>query len=216
MPTGASARDGLLHAGEMNPPQVWLVRHGETDWSAAGQHTGRTDLALNSSGRRAAESLGPTLDGIAVTAAFTSPLKRAVETCRLAGFGDGAIVLPDLAEWSYGDYEGRTTASIRESRPDWTLWRDGCPGGESAADVGARADRVIARLRDAEGNVVLFGHGHALRVLAARWVGLPAEDGALLALDTAAVSQLGWEREQAVVRRWNVTKSEPAATSRRR
>jgi probable phosphoglycerate mutase len=194
----------LLQAVVMRPLQVWLARHGETDWSAAGRHTGRTDLALNDAGRRAAEAVGRTLDGIALTAVFTSPLGRAAETCRLAGLGDRAVVLPDLAEWDYGDYEGLTTAAIRESRPGWTVWRDGCPGGETATDVGTRADRVLARLRDEDGDVVLFGHGHALRVLAARWIGLPAENGALLALDTAAVSVLGWEREQAVVRRWNV------------
>src|SRR6187551_3101239 len=125
----------------MTPPQVWLVRHGETDWSAAGRHTGRTDLALNSAGRHAADALARILDGSAVTAVFTSPLKRAGETCRLAGFGDRAVVLADLAEWDYGDYEGLTTAAIRETRPGWTLWRDGCPGGESAAEVGARTDR---------------------------------------------------------------------------
>jgi probable phosphoglycerate mutase len=185
-------------------PQVWLVRHGETEWSASGRHTGRTDLALSDTGRRAARALARILDGSAVGPVFTSPLKRAVETCDLAGFGERATVLPDLAEWDYGDYEGVTTAEIRRSRPGWTLWRDGCPGGESIEEVGARADRVIARLREAEADVAVFGHGHALRVRAARWTGLPAADGALLALDTASVSLLGWEREQAVVRRWNV------------
>jgi broad specificity phosphatase PhoE len=200
-------------AGEVNPPQVWLVRHGETEWSAAGRHTGRTDLELSPAGRQAAERVRRTLDGIAMTDVFTSPLRRAVETCRLAGFGDRAVVVPDLAEWDYGDYEGLTTADIRRSRPGWTVWRDGCPGGETASDVGARTDRVVARLREGTGDLAVFGHGHALRVLAARWIGLPAEDGALLALETAGVSLLGWEREQAVVRRWNVTSAdEPAAT----
>ena len=195
----------------MQSPQVWLVRHGETDWSASGQHTGRTDIALSNAGRRAAEALARTLDEADVHAVFTSPLQRAVETCRLAGLGDRATVLDDLVEWDYGDFEGLTTATIRESWPGWTVWRDGCPGGESAADVGDRADRVITRLRAETADVAVFGHGHALRVLAARWVGLPPEDGALLALDTASVSLLGWEREQAVVRRWNVVVDRPIA-----
>jgi probable phosphoglycerate mutase len=191
------------HGEGVQQPRVWLVRHGETDWSASGRHTGRTDVALNGEGRRAAKGLGRVLGDLAVTDVFTSPLQRAAETCRLVGLGSTPLVLEDLAEWDYGDYEGLTTAEIRESRPGWTLWGDGCPGGESAADVGNRADRVIARLREEAADVAVFGHGHALRVLAARWIGLPAEAGSLLALDTAGVSLLGWEREQAVVRRWN-------------
>jgi probable phosphoglycerate mutase len=198
------------HGEGVQQPRVWLVRHGETDWSASGRHTGRTDVALNGEGRRAAKGLGRVLGDLAVTAVFTSPLQRAAETCRLAGLGSTPLVLEDLAEWDYGDFEGLTTAEIRESRPGWTLWGDGCPGGESAGGVGDRADRVVARLREEAGDVAVFGHGHALRVLAARWIGLPAEAGSLLALDTAGVSLLGWEREQAVVRRWNVAAADLA------
>ena len=131
-------------------------------------------------------------------------MQRALRTCELARFGANAVLDDDLREWDYGDYEGLTTAEIRTDRPDWTVWRDGCPGGETAADVGARADRFVARLRGYDGTLAVFGHGHCLRVVAARWIGLPPEDGALLALDTASVSRLGWEREQAVVRLWNV------------
>lgn len=144
------------------------------------------------------------MTGQSFAAVLTSPLQRARDTCTLAGCGDGAVVDDDLREWDYGDYEGLTTAEIRAERPDWTVWRDGCPAGETAADVGARADRVIARLREYDGTVAVFGHGHCLRVIAARWVGLPPADGALLALDTASLSRLGWEREQPVVRAWNL------------
>jgi probable phosphoglycerate mutase len=187
----------------MQRPSVWLVRHGPTAWSETGRHTGGTDVPLTADGERAARALAPALRGVAFGAVFTSPLQRAVETCRLAGLGDAMTVLPDLAEWDYGDYEGVTTAEIRTTRPGWTVWRDGCPGGESAADVGRRSDRVIRRLLEQHDDVAVFGHGHALRVLAARWVGLDATAGELLALDTASVSMIGWEREQAVVRRWN-------------
>jgi probable phosphoglycerate mutase len=185
--------------------ELWLVRHGETEWSAAGRHTGRTDIALDDAGRERAKALRATLAGHSFALVLTSPLIRARETCTLAGFGDRAVADDDLQEWDYGDYEGLTTAQIRDRRPDWSLWRDGCPGGESAADVAGRVDRVITRSRDVDGDVLAFSHGHLLRVLAARWVDLPPEDGALLALETAAVSVLGWEREQAVVRRWNWT-----------
>jgi len=188
----------------MAPGQLWLVRHGETEWSATGRHTGRTDIPLNTAGRDRATALQATLSAQSFTWVLTSPLSRARETCKLAGFGDHAETDDDLQEWDYGDYEGLTTAQIRDRRPGWSLWRDGCPGGETAADVGARVNRVIARL-DAEGDALAFSHGHLLRVLAARWVDLSPEDGALLALETAAVSVLGWEREQAVVRRWNWT-----------
>jgi len=186
-------------------PVVWLIRHGETAWSATGRHTGRTDLALTDHGRAAARKIGTLVQRQTYAAVFTSPLQRARETCDLAGLGDAAEVLDDLREWDYGDYEGLTTAEIRRSRPTWTVWRDGCPGGETAADVGVRVERVIATLRLVDGTVAVFGHGHCLRVLAARWVGLPPEDGALLALDTATVSRLDWEREQPVVRLWNAT-----------
>jgi len=188
----------------MASPQLWLVRHGQTEWSASGRHTGRTDLPLDEAGRDQARRLASVLAGLPVRLVLTSPLQRARETCALAGYGDRAIVDDDLQEWDYGDYDGLTTDEIRRARPDWTLWRDSCPGGETAAQVGARADRVIARVRDAGGDAIAFAHGHLLRVLAARWVGLEPEAGALLALTTATVSLLGWEREQAVVRRWNV------------
>jgi probable phosphoglycerate mutase len=180
------------------------MRHGETEWSAAGRHTGRTDVPLTDAGRAAARRLGEFVASESFAAVFTSPLGRALETCELAGLAGHAVVDEDLREWEYGDYEGLTTAEIRETRPDWTVWREGCPGGEVADDVGARVDRVVARLRERDGAIAVFGHGHCLRVLAARWVGLAAEDGARIALDTATVSCLGWEREQPVIRTWNV------------
>lgn len=180
------------------------MRHGETEWSASGRHTGRTDVPLTEAGRAAARRLADVLSGQSFAAVFTSPMQRALETCVLAGLGDHAVVDDDLGEWDYGDYEGLTTAEIRSERPNWTLWRDGCPGGEVAGDVGARADRLIARLLEYDGTVAVFGHGHCLRVIGARWVGLPPDDGGLLALDTATVSRLGWEREQSVVRAWNL------------
>ena len=180
------------------------MRHGETEWSAAGRHTGSTDVPLTEAGREAACRLGAYVAKESFSAVFTSPLGRARETCALAGLGDVAVVDDDLREWDYGDYEGLTTVEIRADRDGWTVWQDGCPGGEVAADVGARVDRVVARLRERDGAVAVFGHGHCLRVLAARWVGLPPEDGALIALDTATVSRLGWEREQPVIRSWNV------------
>jgi len=180
------------------------MRHGETEWSASGRHTGSTDIPLTDAGRAAARRMGALVGSQSFAAVLTSGLQRARETCALAGLAEHAVVDDDLREWDYGDYEGRTTAEIRETRPDWTVWRDGCPEGETATDVGVRVDGVIARLRRTEGSVAVFGHGHCLRVLAARWVGLPPQDGALLALDTATVSRLGWEREQSVIRAWNV------------
>ena len=187
----------------MATSEVWLVRHGETEWSAAGRHTGTTDLALTERGREAARAVAPALQSQTFAAVLTSPLRRARETCDLAGLGDVAEVVDDLREWDYGDYEGLTTAQIRESRPGWTVWRDGCPHGESAADVAVRADRVVARLRGIDGTVAVFAHGHFLRVLGARWCGLAAEAGAVLALDTATLCRLDWEREQPVIRTWN-------------
>src|SRR5215218_5601030 len=180
--------------------EVVLVRHGETEWSLSGQHTGRTDIPLTEAGRDQAEGLRRQLHGRNFARVITSPLERALQTCWLAGFGEGAEVTDDLREWDYGEYEGLTTPRIRERRPGWNLWRDGCPGGESAGQVGARADRLIEPLRELDGDAALFAHGHVLRVLAARWVRLPAEDGALLALSTATVSVLGWERETPVIR----------------
>ncbi len=180
-----------------------LVRHGETEWSRDGRHTGRTDVPLTDVGRRQAERLEEALDEWSIPRVLTSPLGRALDTCRLAGFGDRAVLSDALLEWDYGDYEGLTTPQIRELRPDWNLWRDGCPSGESAADVGARVDPLVDELKGSEGEVALFAHGHVLRVLAARWVELPPEAGARLWLATATVSVLGFERETATVRRWN-------------
>jgi broad specificity phosphatase PhoE len=184
--------------------EIVLVRHGETEWSRDGRHTGSTDIPLTDAGRRQAEHLRAALEEWSFGRVLSSPLQRALETCRLAGLADGVDVTDDLREWDYGDYEGITTPQIRESRPDWYLWRDGCPGGEQAADVGRRTDRVIAAVEGTEdGDVALFAHGHVLRVLAARWIGLGPEAGALLALGTGTLSALGYERETRVVRRWN-------------
>jgi broad specificity phosphatase PhoE len=167
--------------------EVVLVRHGETDWSAAGKHTGRTDVPLNERGRREARGLAGMLAGRRFELVLTSPLSRAVETCRLAGLGDRALVRDELAEWDYGAYEGRTTAEIRMGRPGWSLWRDGVEGGETIAEVGARADRVLPELEAAGGDVAVFAHGHLLRVLAARWLGVEPDAGRLLALDPATI-----------------------------
>jgi broad specificity phosphatase PhoE len=183
--------------------EVVLVRHGETEWSRSGRHTGRTDVALTKTGVRHAERLRPRLEGRHFAAVFTSPLSRASETCRLAGLGERAQLREELLEWDYGEYEGLTTPEIREGRPGWLLWRDGCPRGEDAAQVGSRADRLIDELRGLGGDAALFAHGHVLRVIAARWVGLPAESGGALALTTATLSVLGYEREVAVIRLWN-------------
>jgi broad specificity phosphatase PhoE len=184
-------------------PDLWLARHGQTDWSVSGQHTGLTDIPLNENGRAAASQLAEILAGEHFDLVLTSPLKRARDTCALAGFGEQAVVDDDLREWDYGDYEGITTDEIRESRPGWRIFADGCPGGETIDQVGERADRVIARVRAQDGRAIVFGHGHALRVLGARWVDLPPTSGSQLALDTASVSVLSWDRETAVISRWN-------------
>jgi broad specificity phosphatase PhoE len=184
-------------------PDLWLIRHGETEWTVSGRHTGRTDVPLTPRGERQAELLRRRLAGHAFAAVLTSPLGRARDTCRIAGYGAPAVADDDLVEWDYGGYEGRTTDDIRGERPGWTLWRDGVPNGETAAEVGARADRVIARALSAGGDVALFAHGHVLRVLAARWVGLPATAGRCLALDTTSLSVLGHERGERVIRHWN-------------
>jgi probable phosphoglycerate mutase len=183
-------------------PLVILVRHGETDWSRRGRHTSRTDVPLIESGREAAAGLAARLPE-SPALVLTSPLARARETCRLAGLDRTAEESADVTEWDYGSYEGRTTKEIRNARPDWSLWRDGAPGGETAADVGRRADRVIARVRNLRGNVVIFSHGHFLRVLAARWVDLDPGAGGVFALCPATISVLGWERESPVIDRWN-------------
>ena len=186
-------------------PEIWLARHGETEWSRSKQHTGRTDIELTDRGREEARALRRPLAEHDFGRVLTSPLSRACETCELAGLGDRAEHTDALLEWDYGEYEGLTTAQIRERRPDWVLWRDGCPGGESAADIAARVDPLVSELREAGADAVLFAHGHVLRVLAARWLGLGPESGALLVVETGTVSTLGWERETAVVKRWNLS-----------
>jgi broad specificity phosphatase PhoE len=185
------------------PSEIVLARHGETEWSRDGRHTGRTDVPLTEKGRRQAQLLRHALAEWTLDEVLSSPLERALETARLAGLADVVTTTDDLLEWDYGDYEGITTAEIRQTRPGWYLWRDGCPNGEDAAAVGRRADRVIAEIEAVEGAVALFAHGHVLRVLAARWLGLGPEAGALLALSTGTLSVLGYERETRVVRRWN-------------
>ncbi len=186
---------------------VWLVRHGATQWSRSGRHTGRTDVPLLPEGEAQARAVGRWLAQLVPDPALvlTSPLSRAADTCRLAGYETRAEPCDDLVEWDYGEYEGRTTDDIRIQRPSWTLWADGVPGGETASDVGRRADRVVERALAAGGDVLVFSHGHFLRVLGARWVGLPPAGGRVLALGAGAVSVLGWERETAVLSRWNAT-----------
>jgi broad specificity phosphatase PhoE len=191
--------------------EIVLVRHGETEWSRDLRHTGRTDIPLTDIGREEARMLRAPLSVWSFARVYTSSLSRAQETCRLAGLDDGAEVTDALLEWDYGEYEGITTKEIRTKRPGWFLWRDGCPGGETSDDVGARVDPLIAELKDAEGDVALFAHGHLLRVLAARWLGLPPQDGRLFALSTATLSVLGYERETEVIRRWNAPVTPSAA-----
>ncbi len=201
----------------MPHPVVALARHGETEWSLSGQHTGLTDLPLTANGEDQARRLGGRLRGMAFARVLTSPLRRAARTCELAGFGRGEMVRgaavptetdPDLVEWDYGDYEGVRTAEILRTRPGWQLFRDGCPGGESPGEAGARADRVIARVRAAEGDTLLFSSGHFSRVLAARWLGLPPGAGAYFILNTASLSLLGYEHDltEPAIRLWNDTR----------
>jgi broad specificity phosphatase PhoE len=182
--------------------EVWLLRHAETEWSRTGRHTGRTDIPLTDAGRDVARALRKRLEGNEFALVLCSPLGRARETAQLAGLECSAL-RDDLMEWDYGEYEGLTTPQIRESRPDWWLWRDGCPGGESPADVGVRTDRVIAEIGETDGAVALVAHGHVLRVLGARWVQEPPSFGARLFLATGTISVLGFERETRVVRVWN-------------
>lgn len=186
-------------------PEVYLARHGETAWTVSRQHTGRTDLPLTARGEDNAWGLHDRLRGLVFDRVFVSPLRRARQTCRLAGFGEQAVPVADLTEWDYGEYEGLTTAEIRGRRPGWSLFRDGCPGGESVAAIGARADGVIAVLRRMPGRTLLFGHGHFFRVLAARWVGLPPGDASRFVLGTAALSILGYEHgpEDPAIVLWN-------------
>jgi broad specificity phosphatase PhoE len=187
------------------PPVIYLARHGETSWSLSGQHTGLTDLPLTERGEDAARRLGERLKGLAVAKVFTSPLQRAARTCELAGFGAVAQIDPDLVEWNYGRYEGLRTSEIRQMRPDWKLFRDGCPEGETLNQIGARADRVVSRVRALNTSVLLFSSGHFLRVLAARWLGLEAAAGRHFVLSTASLSVLGYEHDisEPVVRSWN-------------
>jgi probable phosphoglycerate mutase len=187
-------------------PNIYLARHGETLWTTTGQHTGRTDIPLTERGEQNARRVGERLKGIPFALVLTSPLQRARRTCELAGFGAVAQVEPAVSEWDYGQYEGKRSADIHKERPDWFLFRDGCPGGEQADDVGRRADRVIVRARATNDNVLIFSHGHFLRVFAARWLGLPARDARLFLLGTAALSILGYEHnklDEPAIRLWN-------------
>jgi probable phosphoglycerate mutase len=189
-------------------PVLYSARHGETAWSLSGQHTGRTDIPLTERGEDQARALGRRLRGHAFAKVLTSPSQRAVRTCALAGFGAAAEIDADLAEWDYGAYEGRRTAEILAERPDWQLFRDGCPGGEAAAQAGARADRAIARIRAVRGDVLVVSSAHILRVLAARWLGFDAAGGRFLVLGTASLSLLGYEHNLAepAIRLWNDTR----------
>ena len=189
-------------------PEIYLARHGETAWSLSGQHTGLTDIPLTKRGERNARRLGARLKGVAFTRIFTSPLIRAARTCELAGFGATAEVDNNLVEWDYGKYEGVRSVDIRKERPDWQLFRDGGPGGESAVQVGRRADAVVERLRSVDGRVLLFSSGHFLRVLAARWLGLEVAGGRLFLLGTASLGILGYEHNESepAIRLWNDTR----------
>ena len=188
-------------------PSVYLARHGETAWSLSGQHTGRTDPPLTERGERNARALGERLRGLTFAKVLTSPLRRAIQTCELAGFDAAAEIDPDLVEWDYGQYEGRRTAEIHAERPDWQLFRDGCPGGESPEQIAARADRVVGRMRAIKGDVLVFSHEHFLRMFAARWLGLDMAGGRYLLLGTAGIGALGYEYHLAepVIRLWNET-----------
>jgi len=183
--------------------QIYLIRHGETEWSVSLQHTGVTDIPLTANGRRVARQLKPVLSKETFLLVLTSPLQRARETCELAGLGVQAELNSDLMEWDYGDYEGLTPNQIHEKVPDWMIFRDGCPGGESPEQIGARADRVITRVRAVDGDVALFAHGHLFRVFAARWLGQPAEAGSHFLLDTATLSTLSYYQGVPAVKRWN-------------
>ncbi len=183
--------------------RVYLLRHGETAWSLSKQHTGSTDIPLTENGRAVARHLAPVLAGESFERVLTSPLQRARQTCELAGLGAQATVDEDLMEWNYGEYEGLTPQQIRANAPEWLIFRDGCPGGESPEEIGARVDRVIAKVRVVEGNVALFAHGHVLRVLAARWLGLPTSGGSHFLLDTATLSVLSYYHGIGAIERWN-------------
>jgi broad specificity phosphatase PhoE len=203
----------------MSSQRVFLVRHGETEWSVSGQHTGVTDIPLTEDGRKLATQLAPVLAQVTFAQILTSPLHRARQTCELTGLGDRAEIDRDLMEWNYGEYEGLTPKQIHAKAPGWLLFRDGCPGGESPGQVGARADRLIARVRAIGQNVALFAHGHIFRVFVARWVGLPASAGCHFLLDTATMSVLSYYRGIPAVKRWNAPLLPPdvrAASTRQR
>jgi broad specificity phosphatase PhoE len=182
---------------------VFAIRHGETQWSLSGQHTGTTDIPLTGNGRRLAERMRPVLAGKSFALVLCSPMQRARETCELVSLGDTVVIDPDLVEWNYGQYEGLTPKQIHETAPGWLIFRDGCPDGESPVQVGARVDRVIARARAVDGDVALFAHGHVLRVLVARWIGSPAGAGQHFLLDTGTLCVLGYYRDVPAVRIWN-------------
>jgi probable phosphoglycerate mutase len=208
-PDSRDTLDSLVgHAVHSDLPVVYLARHGETPWSLTGQHTGLTDLPLTERGERNAKALASRLNGLKFSMVLTSPLQRAARTCALAGFASAAEIDRGLLEWDYGQYEGRRTAEIHVERPDWELFRDGCPGGESPDQVAARADGVLSRMRGAAADVLLFSSGHFLRVLAARWLGLAPAAARYLLLSTASLSALGYEhnRSQPVIRLWNDTR----------
>jgi len=182
---------------------IYLLRHGETEWSLNGRHTGVTDIPLTENGRRIARLLQPILAKEKFALVLTSPLQRARETCELAGLAPRATVDRDLMEWNYGEYEGLTTEEIRKTKPNWSVFRDGCPGGESPGEIGVRADKIVMKIRAADGNVALFSHGHILRVLAARWINLAAGYGEHFLLDTATLNVLGYYRESSAFKIWN-------------
>ncbi|MEA2079660.1 MAG: histidine phosphatase family protein [Pseudomonadota bacterium] len=188
-----------------NFPEIYLARHGETEWSLTGQHTGRTDIPLTERGERNASSLGKLLEGVSFARVWTSPLQRARRTCELAGLGDVAEPDDDLVEWDYGEYEGVRTVDIQKTHPGWNVFHHGCPAGETIDDIAARADRVIERIRQVDGNVILFSHGHFLRVIAARWIQLPPIEASRCMLTTASLSMLGYEHnlDEPVIRHWN-------------
>jgi broad specificity phosphatase PhoE len=204
MPNALPGSSAGSSAPSRRAGRLILVRHGDTAGSRSGQHTGRTDLPLLPDGEAAAAALAPLLAGVQPALVLTSPLARARRTCELAGLGDRAQVCEDLREWDYGDYEGRTTPEIRQERPGWDLWRDGAPGGERPEEVAARADRVIARARASGGDTLVFGHGHQLRVLCARWLGQPPEAGRHFVLGAAGIGVLGFEHDWPAVTRWNL------------
>ncbi len=185
--------------------ELWLIRHGETEWSVAKRHTGRTDIPLTSTGERQAEELRQTLAGRQFSLVLCSPLQRARETCRLAGYGGRAIVSDDLIEWDYGIYEGKTTQDMRSEQPEWSIWTASIDKGESIEQIGRRAQRVIQRALETEGDAILFAHAHILRILAACWLGLPPDAGRLFVLRTASISVLGFEHERRVITAWNIS-----------